>query len=206
LRFASLLVYSPSGASQASVDSQKAMRELKNCRPALLARIVLRLKQQFEAGRLRDFLGPDVVLVPAPRRVPPKLKVPSWPAKDLCDRLVTEGLGASVELLLTRHKAVPKSALQRKGVDRPGPDAHAESIRATPLLLAPSRITIVDDVVTRGSTLLGCAWVLCGALPKAQVRGLAAVRTMSGVEIEQMLDVVEGGRIFVRGGQPHREP
>lgn len=119
---------------------------------------------------------------------------------------MTEGFGASVALLLTRHKAVPKSALQRKGVDRPGPDAHAESIRATPLLLAPSRITIVDDVVTRGSTLLGCAWVLCGALPKAQVRGLAAVRTMSGVEIEQMLDVVEGGRIFVRGGQPHREP
>lgn len=206
LRFASLLVYSPSGTSQPSVDSQKAVRDIKNCRPALLERIALRLKEQFDDGRLRDFLGPDVVLVPAPRRLPPNFKVPSWPAREICNRLVMKGLGSSVESLLTRHKAVPKSALQRKGTDRPGPDAHAESIRATPLLLAPGRITIVDDVVTRGSTLLGCAWVLDAAFPKSQIRGLAAVRTMSGAEIAQMLEVVEDGRIYLRGDQPHRDP
>lgn len=206
LRFASLLVYSPSGTSQPSVVSQKAVRDIKNCRPAHLEQIALRLKEQFDDGRLRDFLGPDVVLVPAPRRLPPDVKVPSWPAREICNRLVTKGLGSSVEHLLTRHKAVPKSALQRKGTDRPGPDAHAESIRAKPLLLAPGRITIVDDVVTRGSTLLGCAWVLGAAFPKSQIRGLAAVRTMSGTEIAQMLEVVEDGRIYLRGDQPHRDP
>jgi hypothetical protein len=202
-----LLVYSPSGTSAASVQSQQVVRQIKNCRSVYIQRVGLRFAERFSAGTFRDFFGPDVVLVPAPRRLPPDVKNPSWPALRICEELRQQKLSSSVEPLLERHMPVAKSALLRKGTDRPGPDEHAATIRCTEVLLAsPRRITIVDDVVTRGATLLGCAWVLAARFPTATIRALAAVRTMSGQEIGSLLDPVDGGLIHLSGGAPRREP
>lgn len=110
--------------------------------------------------------------------------------------------------MLERHAAVPKSALVTKGTERPTPEQHAASMRCTSAQATPPTvITIVDDVVTRGSTLLGCAWVLAGRFPEATIRALAVVRTMSGIEtIESILDPVDQGRIHLRSRLPRRDP
>ena len=207
LRFASLLVYSPDGVEEASRRSAKAVADIKNCLPDHLARIGELLEQGFGNGRFRDFLGEEVLLVPAPRSAPFKSKDAAWPARRICESIASRGLCAGVEPLLERHQAVKKSALIRKGTDRPGPEDHAATIRCSRLLAPASRrVTIVDDVVTRGSMLLGCAGVLAVRFPDLEIRDLAIVRTMSKQEIAAMLDPVDDGRIWIQNGVPRRKP
>lgn len=206
LRFAALLVYSPDGVEETSRRSAKAVADIKNCLPEHLARVGERLEQAFRTGMFPDFLGAHTLLVPAPRSAPFKSKDAAWPALRLCEEIASRGLCAGVELLLERHTAVKKSSLWRKGAQRPGPDDHVASIRCTSLVSSFARhITIVDDVVTRGATLLGCARVLAARFPNVDVRGLAIVRTMSKQEIKAMLHPVEG-RISIQNGAPRRTP
>lgn len=73
------------------------------------------------------------------------------------------------------------------------------------LAVGSRRIVLVDDVVTRGATLLGCASLLMSALPQIEVGAFAAVRTMSSAEIGAMLAPVTG-LITYRAGRLHREP
>jgi hypothetical protein len=207
LRFGSLLVYAPQGTSELSLQSQMVVRHLKSGREAILARIGSRFAEQVAIGRFLDMLGPDVLLVPAPRSSLTD-KDMNWPALRIGRELERQRLCRGLACLLERHAPVPKSARLSKGADRPTPDQHAASLRFTlPPAWTPSRITIVDDVVTRGSTLLGCAWVLAEQFPRARICALAAVRTMSGLgAIETMLDPVDDGRIFLRANSPRREP
>lgn len=206
VRFGALLVYSPDGTSEASRASAKAVRNIKDCLPSYMARIGERFEETFRAGRFDGFLGPDALLVPVPRSAPFKTKDAAWPARQICEVLAVHRLCAGVEPLLERHTTVQKSALFRRGAERPSPERHAETIRCVELLVAPpARITLVDDVVTRGSTFLGCAIVLAARFPSTEVRALAVVRTMSKQEISSMLDPVEG-RIRFENGTLHREP
>jgi len=137
LPFASLLVYSPDGVTEASRRSAKAVADIKNCLPDHLARVGERLEALFRIGRFLDFLGEDVVLVPVPRSAPFRSEDAAWPARRICETIASRRLSAGVEVLLERHTAVKKSALARKGTERPGPDLHAATIRCT-RLLAPS--------------------------------------------------------------------
>jgi hypothetical protein len=206
VRFAALLVYSPDGLGEASRRSAKAVADIKNCLPDYITRIGERFEETFRNGMFREFLGDDVLLVPAPRRAPFKTKDAAWPAQKICDALASRKLCAGVEPLRVRHTAIRKSALLRKGADRPGPEEHETTIRCADILAQPPpRITIVDDVVTRGATLLGCARVVAARFPSCEVRALAVVRTMSKQEITAMLEPVEG-RIRLQNGAPRREP
>ena len=73
------------------------------------------------------------------------------------------------------------------------------------LLNANADIVLVDDVVTRGATILGAAWVLRDSMPLATLRAFAAVRTMSKQEVLAIVEPVVG-RIHLSGGRPKREP
>ena len=206
VRFAALLVYSPDGTDEVSRRSARAVADIKNCLPALITRIGERFEEAFRDGRFGDFLGDDVLLVPVPRSAPFKTKDAAWPARKICDALASRKLSAGVEPLLVRHTAVRKSALLRKGAERPGPEDHEATIRCANILAhSPPRITIVDDVVTRGATLLGCVRVIAARFPDCEVRALAVVRTMSKQTITAMLEPVEG-RIRSLNGVPRREP
>lgn len=131
----------------------------------------------------------------------------NWPALRISRELEDRRLCGGIACVLERHVPVAKSALVTKGVERPTPEQHAASLRCTSEPNAPPmQITIVDDVVTRGSTLLGCAWVLAERFPEATIRALAVVRTMSGLEVGSILDPVDDGRIYLRSGSPRREP
>jgi hypothetical protein len=64
-----------------------------------------------------------------------------------------------------------------------------------------TRITIVDDVVTRGAMLLAAAQLVAAAYPDAEVRAFALVRTCNlGPEIDRSIDPVIGTITLSRWG------
>jgi len=124
----------------------------------------------------------------------------------IAEELLRRGLGREVQPLLERRAPAEKSALLRVGSMRPGPEDHLCTIAVVDALQVGSRrVVLVDDVVTRGATLLGCATLLLRALPSVEIRAFAAVRTMSGLEIDGMLAPVTGV-ITYSNGRLHREP
>ena len=145
--------------------------------------IVTRLREESarRGVRLGGYLGDDMVLVPVPRSAPRRGNA-LWPALELCEALREAGLGRSVETLLERVSAVPKSALIRRGTERPSPAVHAASLRAVEVLLDAPTVTLVDDVITRGSTLLGCAAVLRAARPAVTVHAFAFLRRVEELD------------------------
>ena len=69
----------------------------------------------------------------------------------------------------------------------------------------PATITLVDDVITRGSTILAMYQRLAEAFPQAEIRCFAVVRTMSDVEVDLIMSPVEGLILF-NGTNPQRRP
>ena len=81
--------------------------------------------------------------------------------------------------------------------------AHRRKCRWPPS--RPRAITLVDDVVTRGSSFVGLMPHLEDAFPGIAIRCFAPVRTISGGEIDRILDPVEG-MITYNGTDLHRHP
>jgi hypothetical protein len=138
-----------------------------------------RVNQNLDRSPFRGILRPDVVLVPVPRS---SLSKPGslWPAEKIAMALRQVGLGASVLPLLKRAKPVEPSSRGGERIAK----LHYESMKiALPIprdLFAPRmRIVLVDDIVTSGATLLGAASRLAAAFGSAEIKGFAAVRTMS---------------------------
>lgn len=154
----------------------------------------------------RDALGPETVLVPIPRSAP--LKTPSalWPARRICEALVGNGLGLEVVPLLERHTAVQKSATALPG-QRPDPIDHYNSTSIAvglPLIMA-SKITLVDDFITRGSHFLGMYPLVKAAYGDREIFCFAMMRTNSYEDVSKhMLPV--GGTIRNNHGTPRRQP
>jgi hypothetical protein len=169
---------------------------IKSARPDILDRSVQKLR---ELGGLEPFLGPDVVLVPALRSAPIRDATTLWPARRICERLVAGQLGKQLLPCLVRTMAVPKSAFAAAG-ERPDAQRHYDTMAVEGSLLHAKRITVVDDVITKGATLLAAASRLQEAFPAAEVRAFALLRTMGLVdEIEQIVDPCTGTNTLVRG-------
>ena len=190
VRFGSFLVYSPRGTSEISKRSQRFTHAVKTGRPEALPLALDRLARDFDSTPLPAMLGPDVTLIPAPRS---SLLVAGglWPARLIAEALVSHGLGGTVLPILTRIEPVPKSAFQARG-ERPNAKRHFETMAIEPALTAP-RITLVDDVITKGSTLLAAASRVALAFPRAEVNTFALIRTMGRVaDIERIVDPCVG--------------
>jgi hypothetical protein len=78
---------------------------------------------------------------------------------------------------LVRHTPVPKSAFQAAR-ERPDAQRHFETIDVLELPLVKERITLVDDFVTKGNTLLGAASRLATVHSSGTLTAFALVRTM----------------------------
>jgi hypothetical protein len=176
LRFGSLLVYSPRGESDISRRSRTVCYQMKNDLGGAIARLVLRLKTEFPKTSLNELLGPDVTLVPAPRSTP-LIDGALWPARRIADELVTHGLGVEVLPIVRRATPVPKSSQANPG-GRVSLAQHIDSLSLETLLTSPTRITIVDDVVTKGRMLMATATVLRHIFPSTELRAFALIRTM----------------------------
>lgn len=171
IAYGSFLAYSPNGApaEEPGRSSRRYVAALKNDsvyhgEPAI--ELGVRRLAAESPEPLRDLLGPGVLLVPAPSSapLPPRhLEIPLqggandflWVPRRICGVLVDARLGASVENLLLRTRKVTRSSTARPQ-DRPTPQEHFDSLTVERLTLTPPRIVVVDDVVTRGATLLAC--------------------------------------------------
>lgn len=87
--------------------------------------------------------------------------------------MIKNGLGKVSEECLERITAVARSSGQRIGTNRPKASQHYESMRVNELLLEPKEIVLVDDVITRGSTIMGGVNRLAKAFPNAKIRAFA---------------------------------
>lgn len=129
-------------------------------------------------------------------------------ARTICEKL-KEHLSICWAPILSRKLSVPPS--RGRASDRPLASQHAESLewdRSVLILTGARRIVLVDDIVTRGATLLGAARCLLSTLNSdIEVFGLALVRTISQeVHFKTCLDPVLGTIRLLPDGQTQRSP
>jgi hypothetical protein len=204
LVYASCYVYSPAGRSAICERSRLLRTLLKEGDAHFMIRYALRVQQQSgPSARLAGFFQSNDVLVPVPGSSPSARG--NWVAADLAHALVHEGLGAMAWHGLRRVSPVPKSATAAPG-GRPTVSRHYESFCMDRPLVQPAGVVVVDDVITKGRTLLAAAARIRETFPEAQVRAFALLRTMGLVaRVDQLLDPCTG-EIKWRGGDAQRVP
>jgi len=205
LRFSACYVYSPRGSSPAARESRKLRERLKGCDLRWLSQYAECVREQaLGQHRYEDFFGPNVILVPVPRSARTSCES-SWAAGQLAIALLHQGLAAAVWTGLRRHCAVRKSATALC-IARPTVAEHYSSFAVDSSLHSPGRIMLIDDVVTKGRTLLAASMRLRERFPCAQLRAFALVRTLGLVpDIAQLVDPCEGA-IAWTGNDARREP
>ena len=202
--FGSLLVYSPRGLTEPSVRSRRVVGNIKTGHVPTLELAMERLLEHAASSGLDQLLGSGCALVPMPRSAP-LLAGALWPGRLIADHLAAAGFGAGVHELLHRTEVVQKSATAPPG-ERPNARQHFETMTAEASLLHPERITLVDDIVTKGNTCLGAASALKDAFPQAEVQVFALVRTLGlQPEIERVLEPCVG-TVTAKGDSAVREP
>ena len=202
--FTSFLQYAPRGSSTVSVASRDIAYKVKQDGYVSNVRIIDHAaKRLFEEipnyPFLGDYFNDSVTLVPAPRSAP-LLRNALWAPRRICEAIKVFGLAASILPCLERTQPVRKSATAAPG-QRPGPEDHYNSVKvnAPRLISNPKAITLVDDVITRGSTLLGLLVRLQEAFPGTSIRCFALIRTVSHGDIASILDPVQGTIAFTLG-------
>jgi len=158
------------------------------------------------AGRVHDlairhptlsglFTGP-AVLVPVPSSVPSAHK--TWAAERLAFALHEVGLADAVWAGIERRFPVRKSATALTA-DRPTVSQHYDSFAVSTCAITtrfpfePVKFVLVDDVITKGRTILAAAARLHEAFPNADIRAFALIRTMGFVaKIDDPLDPCQG--------------
>ncbi len=205
LPFAACYVYSPSGRCAASERSRRLCALLKAGNPRYIEFCAANVRcTAGDRGAFGDFFDGAGVLVPVPGSAPTKQGEPSV-AMDLAAALVREGLGAGIWPGLARRTAVRKSSTAAAGA-RPSVAQHYESLALAPIAHAADQYLLIDDIVTRGRTLLAAASRLREACPRAGIRAFALLRTMGYVpDLQRLLDPCVG-EIRFKCGEAHRNP
>ncbi len=205
--FASCYVYSPGGTCAISERSRVLRALIKTGDARFIFKYALRVRQQAsELPLLTGFFDATDVLVPVPGSEAWDSGVVSV-TEHLAAALVRAGLGQAAWAGLRRARAVGKSATAAPG-ERPTVARHYDSFvvgRMDSLCERP-HFVLIDDVVTKGRTLLAAAARLQEAYPCARVRAFALLRTMGLVpEVNRLLDPCVG-EIRWRAGDAHRSP
>lgn len=211
LTYASCYVYSPWGGDAASERSRLLRAMLKACDAHFLLKYADRVRQQAaERAPLAGFICSGALLIPIPGSAPGSGR-PSV-AEHLAKALVDEGLGCGIWPGLHRVRAVTKSATALPGT-RPSVAKHYESFAVEPAGMVrdpvgapPCHVVLVDDVVTKGRTLLAAAARVQEAFPGAEIRAFALIRTLGLTRhVERLVDPCIG-EIRWRGGDAYRTP
>ena len=124
---------------------------------------------------IADLFKVNPILVPTPKS---SLIRPGdlWVPQRLATALVNRGLGKEAIPCLSRVIPVTKSA-GADPADRPPAEVHRDSMGVERILDNPKEILLIDDVVTRGATVLGAANKLAEAFPDARIGAFIAMCT-----------------------------
>jgi hypothetical protein len=205
ITYASCYVYSPTGTGAVCERSRLLRTLLKAADASFMQKYACRVRQQAEdSPQLAGFFGATDVLVPVPGSTP-YTAGGSWTAEHLALALLNVGLGGTAWPGLRRVRAVRKSATAAPG-DRPTVSVHYESFVLEPPTIVPNRILLIDDVVTKGRTLLAAASRVQEAFPCSQIRAFALLRTLGLIPgVQRLLDPCRG-EIRWKAGDAHRRP
>lgn len=205
ITYASCYVYSPAGSGAVCEKSRLLRTLLKTANAAFMRKYATRVRQQADdAPPLAGFFGASDILVPVPGSAAVTAGRLSA-AECLAAALVNMGLGGAAWAGLRRTRAVRKSSTAAPG-KRPTVDSHYESLGIVSAPMDVESIILIDDVVTKGRTLLAAASRMREAFPGAQIRAFALVRTMGLIPgVGCLLDPCKG-EIRWRAGDAHRNP
>ena len=204
LPFASCYVYSPRAMGTVAEASRLLCTRVKSIDPLWLPHYAgVVCKTAFHDRRLAALFAHDAVLVPVPGSS--ASITPRWVALQLATALSVIGCGQRVWVGLRREAAVRKSSTAPEGA-RPTVQQHYESFAVTVPVIPANRVVLIDDVVTKGRTLLAAAACLQRELPQADIRAFALIRTLGFVE--QLEDVTQWCHGVIRwaGGDARRDP
>jgi hypothetical protein len=194
LQFASFANYSSRGQNEESRKSRQLCGGIKSGAEGALSSLAKALATP-AADPIRDFISEERFLVPVPgsgRTTAENF----WGPKLICEALVAAGVGAGALPILNRAAGVPKSAFAAPG-ERPPPSRHFESMIAEVDLTTPLSLTLVDDVLTKGSTAVGAALRILHALPQADIKVFSVFRTCNLVpEITAVTQPILGRLIY----------
>jgi len=210
LKFGSYLTYTPRPNSDEGkyaknyVNSIKMEIGIPTDPPLFMSdRVAKNIKAGIDETPLKDFFGRDVALVPVPKSSLMQLNS-LWVPLKLATAFSKEGFGTCYPCL-ERKNPVNKASYS-KPENRPKAIDHYKSIKLKMTLQKPKKIILIDDVVTRGSTLLGCASLLQESFPGTPIIGFAVVRTIS--DPDNFKKMVEPciGKITRNGDDTFRVP
>ena len=205
ISYASCYVYSPIGAGELCEKSRLLRTFLKTGDAVFMRKYAGRVRREAAASApLAGFFEPTDLLVPVPGSAPYSAADP-WTSQRLAAALVDEGLGGAAWTGLQRARAVRKSATAAPG-RRPTVGLHYDSFYVEPPLEPPAGIVLIDDVITKGRTLLAAASRLHEAFPDARIRAFALLRTMGLISAIENLLCPCKGQIRWKGGDAHRSP
>jgi predicted amidophosphoribosyltransferase len=154
---------------------------------------------------LEEFFQAADVLVPVPGRRAGAVRMSDAPFQ-LAEQLARRGLGCSIWPGLVRNHEIPKTASAPPGA-RPTIATQLGSLGVVANHRpAVEGLLLIDDVVSRGRTLLAAALRLKEAFPHARVRAFALIRTLGLIsDVAHVLDPCIG-HIRLRRGDASREP
>lgn len=205
LEFASPYIYSTRGGSPISRRSRSYRDRIKGGDVRLYREFAELLRKRLDEERqFAEFFGADVTLVPVPGHAP-LAQGARMVSERIAMALAQAGLGGGVNVLLSRREPVRKSAFAAPA-DRPRAQQHYESLEVTQPLARPLKALLVDDVVTRGATMIGCAMRLEEAFPGLEVRAFGLVRPETGGEIAAFRQPCTGVITLDEEGECWRRP
>jgi predicted amidophosphoribosyltransferase len=206
LKFGSLLSYSPHGNSEYERKAKNAMLLIKGDKffgnpPVLMSRFISELILK-NIGTLpfAHFFDTQPILVPIPNSSLMK-ENSLWVPQRIATALHEKGYGIGVADMLRRVRHLPKAAtsLSEK---RPKATNHHTSLEIQDILTMPKNILLIDDVITRGATLMGAANKLNEKYPGVNILAFSAMRA------EDFHDVYDPcvGEIILSGENTFRHP
>ena len=197
VKYATVANYSPRGNSVLSKHSRNSCYGFKSGNAETLRKFAKYLNGLFgESDIFNDFFGDNVVLVPAPGS---SLLVAGglWPSQLIANELIKVNLAKIVMPYLHRVYAIKKSSSSSQG-NRPTVEEQYNSLVVKELeVFTPERITIVDDVLTKGRTTFACALRLSEAFPNTDIRVFAPIRTQGFTnDITEFVEPATGNITF----------
>lgn len=208
--YGSYYIYTSKPNSDSAKIAKDKVLEIKNDkivggkpRTSEFAQII---KENYNKLPFKSFFGSGSYLVPVPKS---SLMVQGalWVPDRIALALSLSKLGTYFPCL-EREKPVKKAAFS-KPEDRPKVTDHVNSLKINSKLVIEKmeRIVLIDDVITSGATLIGCALKLKEKFPNIPIFCFAEVRTLSNPsEFKKFEDPCLGKITYYSSGKTHRDP